>query len=49
MAKATGLIFSLLDVASAQEAPFWHTAVHTMYSAWNYVLEGGKDAFQGGF
>jgi len=29
MAKATGLIFSLLDITSAQEVPLLHTPVHS--------------------
>jgi len=37
MAKATGLIFfSLFDIASAQEVPFWHTAVRSMHSTGTY-------------
>ena len=34
-AKATGLIFSLLDITSAQTVPF---AVHTMHHGLTYVL-----------
>jgi len=38
MAKATGLIFSLFNVASAREVPFAIplTAVHAMHSSWTY-------------
>ena len=32
IAKATGLIFSLFDIVSAREVPFWHTIVHPMHS-----------------
>ena len=32
--KATGLIFSLFDIAST--GAFWHTAVCTMHSSWTY-------------
>ena len=34
MAKDTGLIFSLLDVASGV---LWHTAVCTMHVPWTYL------------
>jgi len=33
MAKDTSLIFSLFDVSSAREVPFWHTKVHLMHSS----------------
>jgi len=37
MAKATGLIFSLLDVPSAQAVPFTIPLnMHTMHSSWTY-------------
>ena len=35
-AKATGLIFSLFNVASAREVPFWHTTVCAMLSSGTY-------------
>ena len=33
-AKATGLIFALLDVASSQDVPFLPTAAAPMFASW---------------